>query len=215
MVQTEDSHKEQMIEIKKMNEQELICKWYELLENLPFQSSEEYYKEQIETIKERLLNVNDKSFSKKSIIALATQINRYKDEFSLKNEKGLMLNLHKVGSYDYDSPYAAFIEIKNQLKKLTFGQSFKHQVIEVDYGSGNKPLSCFRYISKNKITENEDETFDQDTLAEYYLIDLEILAKFLENELKRLEEIVEVNYVVLVNFFEQLKKRIDKKFGLL
>jgi|GEM_PF-3586487 len=210
-----DLHKEQMIEIKKMNEQELIRKWYELLENLPSQSSEEYYKEQIATIKVRLVNIPDKSFSKKSKKALEDEINRYKNEFKSKSKQGLVLYLHKVGSKNCS--HAAFIKMKNQLKKFTFGLSFRHKIIIDAYAC--EEMDVFKYF-KNEITEIEDESFTlaefNVTLAEFkdVFINPIILAEFFENELKRLEEIIEVNYVVLVNFFEQLKKRIDKKFDL-
>jgi len=66
---------------------------------------------------------------------------------------------------------------------------------------------------KNQIkNEIEDESFTlaefNVTLAEFkeVFIDPTSLAKFFENELKKLEEIVKINYVVLVNFFEQLKR---------
>jgi len=70
----------------------------------------------------------------------------------------------------------------------------------------------FKYF-KNEIAEIEDEFFTlavfNVTLAECkeVFIDPISLAKFFENELKNLEEIVKINYVVLVNFFEQLKRR--------
>jgi len=212
-----DRHNEQIIEIKKMNEQELIKKWQELFEDIPTQQTEEYHKEQIKKIKVRLANIDDNSSSMKSKKAFAEQINRYIDEFKLKSKEGLMLYLRKVGSYDFDRPNAAIGEMKNQLKNYAFGLSFGHKVVKVDYGAGYKPRNYFNYIKKNKITENEDGSFDPVELAEFLendCIDPKILVDFFEDELKRLEEIVEVNYVVLVDFFEELKERMDKKFGL-